>query len=121
MMAPPPAAVANPVIVMLPAIESGGVACEKAKMANRCVKLRLRHVAHGRGGLQTASSVPNRDGLASLGLIESMSKVVFPAITESGTVTIIESSMLASLASTAPSSRNARLPAGPPGGRLRRQ
>src|SRR5438045_6708885 len=95
MMAPPPVAVANWVIVMLPAIESGGVACEKVKMANRCVKLRLRHVAHGRGGLQTASSVPNRDGLASLGLIESMSKEVFLAISESGAVTINEARMMA--------------------------
>src|SRR5437870_9251464 len=100
MMAPPLVAVANCVIVMLPAIESGGVACAKAKMAYCGVTLwSLRHSAHGRGGLQTASSGPNRDGLASLGLIESMSKVVFPAITESGTVTIIRSSMLESLAS----------------------
>src|SRR5436309_12868750 len=108
MMAPPPVAVANWVIVMLPAIESGGVACEKVKMANRCVKSRLRHVAHGRGGLQTASSVPNRDGLASLGLSESTSKVVFPAITESGTVTIIESSMRAALDSAVSTTGDAR-------------
>src|SRR5881227_737514 len=107
MMAPPPVARANWVIVMLPAIESGGVACEKAKIAKRGVKWSLRHIAHGRGGLQTASRAPNRDGLASLGPIESMSKVVFPAITESGTVTIIESSMLASLASAVSTSWNA--------------
>src|SRR2546430_15387148 len=110
MMAPPPVAGANWVIVMLPAIESGGVACEKAKMANRGVKWSLRHIAHGRGGLQTASRAPNRDGLASLGLIEPMSKAVFPAITESGTVTIIESCMLASLANRVPISWIARFP-----------
>ena len=96
---------------MLPATESTSVPCEKAKMLNSGVTLCvLRQKAQGRRGAQKASSGPNREGEASCGLIESMSNVVSPLITESVNVTTIWSSSVLSVESAESTSWNANFP-----------